>query len=110
MSKLCFLHIHLLLSQRMTPLQHYPNNFLYATCSTECQLVLNVPDKPLKCIGSLYHCDATVLLWDGGEQEPDQAHTLQVSHHNSLTSTIPQPFVSTDPEWLLNTAIPALLE
>src|SRR6266566_2255292 len=98
MSRLYSLHIHLLLCQRMTPLQHYPNNCLDATYSTVCQIALNMPDKPVKCLGSLYHCDAPVLLWDGGEREPDQAHVLSVSRHNYLTSTIPQPFVSTDPQ------------
>src|SRR5437879_3640174 len=98
MSRLCSLHIHLLMSQRMTPLQHYPNNCLYATYSTVYQIALNMPDKPVKCIGSLYHCDATVRLWDGGEREPDQVHVLLVSRHNYLTSTSPPPFVNTDPK------------
>ena len=75
--------LRFLLSQRMTPLRHYPNNCLSATYSPVCQIALNRPDKPVKCIGSLDHCDAIIRPGDDGEREPAQVHFLSVSHHNS---------------------------
>src|SRR5690349_7605986 len=98
MNKLFLLRILLLLFQRNFPSRHYPNNCPCATYSTGCQIALSMPDKPVKYIGSLDHCDATILHEDDGEQEPDQEHVLLVPHHSCLTSTIPQLFVNTNPK------------
>ncbi|GCE15463.1 hypothetical protein KTT_53220 [Tengunoibacter tsumagoiensis] len=44
----------------------------------------------------LDHCDATAPEGGDGEQEPDQALVLRVSHRNGLTLTILRPCVNED--------------
>jgi hypothetical protein len=34
----------------MTPLQHYPNNYLFATYSAVCQIALNMPRSGLRSV------------------------------------------------------------
>jgi hypothetical protein len=71
--------------QRMTSLQHYPNNYLYEAYSAVLRIAANTLDMLVMCIGSLDHYDAITLLWDADEPGLVQVHVLLASHRNCLT-------------------------